>query len=290
MARNSLQFVLSAREYELLYEFLVKRTPKAVQKRVPSVSKPSSNHDYNPAALRSALRVFLATASGLKCWELISSRLLSRGKTRRSAPKVSYMKSLSFRLALSLSTILFLHRVLFRFFVRLRSRLLSEKAHELRKRYPRLFNGITSKLAPAVGASLAGLALGIYPKDQLRVTMAIYVGARSLEFLYNAVEGDGYLKNMPWWWGSWLLFPLSQGQLLHAFVFDRDCFPAVSSICTIRTTRNSTKLDQAYSDFILKYTPSYVQRRPANVPAALVWPTSNQIVDSLAEMARLRWP
>ena len=228
MARNTLQFALSAREYELLHGFLVNRTPKAVQKRVPSVSKPPSDHDYNPAAFRSALRVFLATACGLKSWDLISSRLLSRGKTRRPAPKIAYTKSPSFRLALSLSTILFLHRVLFRFFVRLRSRLLSEKAAELRKRYPRLFNGITSKLAPAVGASFAGLALGIYPKDQLRVTMAIYVGARSLEFLYDAVEGDGYLKNMPWWWGSWLLFPLSQGQLLHAFVFDRDCFPSVS--------------------------------------------------------------
>jgi hypothetical protein len=229
MTRNTLQYALSAREYELLHDFLVKRSPKAVQKRAHSLSKPSSDHDYNPAAFRSALRVFLATASGLKSWELISERLLSTQRSRRQAPKIAYIKSPSFRLALSLSSILFLHRVLFRFFVRLRSRLLSEKAADLRKRYPKLFNGITSKLGPAVGASLAGLALGIYQKDQLRVTMAIYVGARSLEFLYNAIEGDGYLKNMPWWWGSWLLFPLSQGQLLHAFVFDRDCFPSVSS-------------------------------------------------------------
>ena len=227
MTRNALQYALSTREYELLHDFLVKRTPTAVQKCAPSVSKPSSHHDYNPAAFRSALRVFLGAASGLKSWELISERLLSRGKSRRQAPRIAYVKSPAFRLALSLSSILFLHRVLFRFFVRLRARLLSQKATELRKRYPRLFNVVASKLAPAVGASLAGLALGIYPKDQLRVTMAIYVGARSLEFLYNAFEGDGYLKNMPWWWGSWLLFPLSQGQLLHAFVFDRDCFPPV---------------------------------------------------------------
>ena len=228
MAGNVLQYALSTREYELLHDFLVKRSPKAVQKRVP-LSKPSAHHDYNPAAFRSAVRVFLATATGLKSWELISERLLSRGKSKRQAVRIAYLKSPSFRLALSLSSILFLHRVLFRFFVRLRSRLLSEKAADLRKRYPKFLNGLTSKLAPAVGASLAGLALGIYPKDQLRVTMALYVGARSLEFLYNAIEGDGYLKNMPWWWGSWLLFALCQGQLLHAFVFDRDCFPAVSS-------------------------------------------------------------
>jgi hypothetical protein len=230
MTRNTLQYVLSAREYELLHDFLVKRTPKAVQKRTPHMPKPCSDHDYNPAAFRSALRVFLTTASGLKSWDLISARLLSTGKSRKQGPKIAYIKSPSFRLALSLSSILFLHRILFRFLVRLRSRLLSEKAAELRKRYPKLFNAITSKLAPAIGASLAGLALGIYPKSQLRVTMAIYVGARSLEFLYNAIEGDGYLKNMPWWWGSWLLFPLSQGQLLHAFVFDRDSLPAVSML------------------------------------------------------------
>jgi hypothetical protein len=233
MTHNALQYVLSAREHEVLHDFLVKRTPKSVQKRTPHVPKPCSDHDYNPAAFRSALRVFLAATSGLKSWELISARLLSTGKRRKQAPKIAYIKSPSFRLALSLSSILFLHRVLFRFFVRLRSRLLSEKATELRKRYPKFFNAITSKLAPAVGASLAGLAMGIYPKDQLRVTMAIYVGARSLEYLYNAIEGDGYLKNMPWWWGSWLLFPLSQGQLFHAFVFDRDCFPAVSMLILV---------------------------------------------------------
>jgi hypothetical protein len=228
MTRNTLQYALSTREYELLHDFLVKRSPKAVQKRTPSLPKPSSEHDYNPAAFRSAVRVFLATATGLKSWELISDHLLHRGTTRRQVPKIAYIKSPSFCLALSLSSILFLHRVLFRFFVRLRSRLLSEKAADLRKRYPKLFSGISSKFGPAIGASLAGLALGIYPKDELRVTLAIYLGARSLEFLYNAIEGDGYLKNMPWWWGSWLLFPLSQGQLLHASVFDRDCIPSVS--------------------------------------------------------------
>ncbi len=133
----------------------------------------------------------------------------------------------NFRLALSLSSILFLHRLLHRFFLRLRLRLLKEKASQLCERYPKLFHGLTSRLAPAIGASLAGFALGIYPKDQLRVTIAIYMGARSLEEVYNALERDGYLAKLPWWFGSWMLFPLAQGQLLHAFVFDRDCSPKV---------------------------------------------------------------
>lgn len=76
---------------------------------------------------------------------------------------------------------------------------------------------------------MAGFTLGVYPGDQLRITIAIYVATRSLEFAYAALEGDGWFANRPWWWGSWMLMPLATGQLLHAFVFDRDCFPKVST-------------------------------------------------------------
>ena len=67
----------------------------------------------------------------------------------------------------------------------------------------------------------------MYPGDQLRITIAIYVVTRSLEFAYKALEEDGWFKGKPSWWGSWLLMPVATGQLLHAFVFDRDCFPKV---------------------------------------------------------------
>jgi hypothetical protein len=148
----------------------------------------------------------------------------------RTHPKRPLLTSPSFRLALSVSSILFLHRLLHRFFVRLRLRLLKERASQLCARYPTLFRGLTSRIAPAIGASLAGLALGICPGDQLRITVAIYVGARALEILCNSLEQNGYLGKMPWWFGSWMLFPLAQGQLLHAFVFDRDCFPKVKLV------------------------------------------------------------
>lgn len=48
--------------------------------------------------------------------------------------------------------------------------------------------------------------------------------------------------------------------------------------------------EQIYGDFILKHTPYYIQRRPPNITALLRWPSADQIVDSLGEMARLRWP
>jgi hypothetical protein len=85
-----------------------------------------------------------------------------------------------------------------------------------------------------VGASLAGFMLGVYPGDQLRITIAMYVLSRAAEVTYNLAEDEGWIWGKkgsmwerPWWWGSWLLMPLAYGQLLHAFVFDRDCFPAV---------------------------------------------------------------
>ena len=75
--------------------------------------------------------------------------------------------------------------------------------------------------------------LGVYPADQLRVTIAIYALSRAAEFAYNLAEEEGWVwgkGERPWWWGSWLLMPLASGQLLHAFVFDRDCFPPVCYI------------------------------------------------------------
>ena len=148
----------------------------------------------------------------------------------RLKPRTPLLKSPNFRLSLSLSLVLLLHRLLFRFFSRLRSNLLSGDAAPFRRRNPRISRSLTSRVAPAIGASLAGFALRVYPGDQLRISLAIYVATRSLEFAYSALEGDGWFKNKPWWWGSWMLMPVATGQLLHAFVFDRDCFPKVNLI------------------------------------------------------------
>ena len=148
--------------------------------------------------------------------------------------KLSLWKSPNFRLSLSLSTILLLHRILFRFFTRLRAHLLTPEARPFRLRNKKTSKTLTSNLAPAIGASLAGFMLAAYPSDQLRVTIAIYTLSRAAEFAYNLAEDEGWIwgkKERPWWWGSWLIFPLTCGQLLHAFVFDRDCFPKV---CTTR--------------------------------------------------------
>ena len=228
---NALRFVLNEHEYKLLHTYLSTKAPQALQKRAYTprdYSKACRRHDeYSAATTRTALRMFVSVSLGLKSWDVIKTKLSRGGAGTDQRAQRSFVHSPTFRLALSLSTIVYLHRLLYRYFIRLRLRLLTDKAEQLRKRYPYLGKALTSRYTPAVGASLAGLALGIYPKDQLRFSLTIYMGARALEFLHDALDAEGYLRNLPKWFGSWLLFPLAQGQLLHAFVFDRDCFPKV---------------------------------------------------------------
>lgn len=150
--------------------------------------------------------------------------------------KKPFYKSPALRLSLSLSTILLLYRLLFRFLTRLRVHLLDPQVEPFRLRNPRTAATLTSPYAPAIGASFAGLALGIFPTDKMRVSIAIFAIFRALEFSWNLFEkegliwgfrGDGIKKDRPWWFGSWMLQPFAFGQLLHAAVFDRDCFPKV---------------------------------------------------------------
>lgn len=197
-----------------------------------------------------------------------------------------FYKSSTLRLSLSLSTILLLYRILFRFLNRLRAHLLDESAAPFRNRNPRTSQTLTSPYAPAIGASLAGLALGIYPAHQLRVSIAIYTIFRALEFSWNLCEGEGLVwgfkvkpggksavkRERPWWFGSWMLQPFAFGQLLHAVVFDRECFPT------------------AFGDFIWRSSSSYLHEPPENLPAGMKWPSPWEVTDNLAKMAKLSWP
>lgn len=217
----------------------------------------------------------------------------------KAQPKRPFYKSPTLRLSLSLSTILLLYRLLFRFFTRLRAHLLNQSALPFRQRNPRTADTLTSPYAPAVGASLAGLALGVYPAQQLRVSVAIYAAFRALEFGWNCAEDGGMVwgwvngrkRARPWWWGSWMLQPFAFGQLLHAVVFDRDCFPTVIHYPPyMPTLRTLTWATQAYGDFIFRNSTAYIHTKPKDFPSNIRWPNTYQVVDSLAQMARLNWP
>ncbi|KAH8732285.1 hypothetical protein GQ44DRAFT_735221 [Phaeosphaeriaceae sp. PMI808] len=273
--RNALRYTISAKEYELLHQYLLSRAP-VVKRRTPTPKRfdaiSKGPDDYNVAAVRASLRLGIATFSGLKIWELITTKVISRGQVKRPQPRLPIWKSPNVRLSSSLALILLFHRLLRRFFVRLRESLLSNDARSFRRRNPRITRSLTSKLAPAIGSSLAGFFLAVYPGDQLRITIAIYLFTRAAEFAYNYLEELGYLKNRPAWFGSWMIMPVACGQLLHAFVFDRDCFPG------------------SLGGLVMKNSPEYIQKRPAHYPANLPWPKTYDIVDSLAEISKLRWP
>lgn len=281
ITRTALRYTISPREYELLHQYLISRAPERVQKRTPNppryeriIKSASETGDYNVASFRAALRVFVAAYTGLKGWEVISRHIANRRGGAQSKSKAVVHRHPNARIALSLSTILLFHRLLTRFFRRLRASLLEGSAEPWRNRNPTLARLLTSKYTPAVGSSLAGLCLGVSPADQLRITVAIYTFSRSLEFGYNALSESGYIwpNGKPSWFGSWLIMPFACGQLLHAFVLDRDCFP------------------ESYGRFILRQSPEYIQTRPADYPLNKPWPATFDIVDALAGLSKLKWP
>jgi hypothetical protein len=84
--RNALRYTISAKEYELLHQYLLSRAPAVKKrtlhpKRFDAISK--GPDDYNVAAIRASLRLGIVTFSGLKAWELISTKLMSRGQAKR---------------------------------------------------------------------------------------------------------------------------------------------------------------------------------------------------------------
>ncbi|KAF2852862.1 hypothetical protein T440DRAFT_466436 [Plenodomus tracheiphilus IPT5] len=268
--RNALRYTISAKEYQLLHQYLLSRAP-VVRRRTLNPKRYEAivrgPDDYNVAAVRASLRLGLVTFAGLNAWELITTKLRPPQQ-----PKAPVWKSKKVRLSASLALILLFHRLLRRVFVRIRERLLSKEAQSFRRRNPRISQSLTSRLAPAIGSSLAGFFLAVCPGDQLRISMAIYIFTRALEFGYNYLEELGYFKDRPDWFGSWMLMPVACGQLLHAFVFDRDCFPA------------------GIGNYIMGNSPEYIQTRPADYPGHLEWPGTYDIVDSLAVISKQRWP
>ena len=175
---------------------------------------------------------------------------------------------------------------------RLRANLLDKNSQPFRKRNPKVSKALTARLAPAVGASLAGFALAVSPADQPRITMAIYASTRGAEFIWNALEAEGWFKNRPWWFGSWMLMPGVFGELLYAFLFERNCFPKVwkCSVWVASRGKHLLTTSQPYGDFIMRFSDTYVHKRPVDYPTHLPWPDNDGIVDGLAEIARLRYP
>ena len=189
---------MNEREYNLLRTLLARRTsaaPSGKQSQTDTVNSAALHDDHNAAAFRAASRVFVVTYGSLKTLAAILERIAARrfGTVTTTRARKPLVASHS-KMALSLSSLLFFHATLYRLFVRLRLQLLHEKVRSIRERYPRIYRILTSQIAPAIGASLSGFALGICPADQLRMTLTIYVGCRALELGFAAIEHTSVMK------------------------------------------------------------------------------------------------
>ncbi|KAJ5666233.1 uncharacterized protein N7477_008681 [Penicillium maclennaniae] len=282
IVRNALRISLSVKEYQTLHEVAVKRAPSLKDKlpspsHYESMANPKNRH--TEAALRTSLRVLVGSSVAMKLVEVVMKRIrgdtkqipanatsLQREDSQPAAPK-PHLPPFGLYVTpapLSPTPISLLRQT--------PCKSPHRGCEALQERNPRVSRALTSRFAPAVGASLAGFALAITRQEQLRLTAAIYWSTRSLEFLFNMMDEKGWLAQRPWWFGSWLLMPISCAQLFHAFVFDRETTP------------------KWFGNAILKLSPSYIPGRPESLPASSSWPEKDQIVDSLASIADLRWP
>ncbi len=79
--RNALRYTISAKEYETLHKYIISRS-KVLKRNAPTVAKVEKlverpgRDDYNAAAIRASLRVFLTTSAALKAWSVVKQRFL----------------------------------------------------------------------------------------------------------------------------------------------------------------------------------------------------------------------
>ena len=80
--RNAIRYTISAKEYRTLHEYLIKQTPHALRDRTLDPAQYAaaikSKDDYNAAAIRASLRVFLAAQTSLKLYDIIVTKFLQR--------------------------------------------------------------------------------------------------------------------------------------------------------------------------------------------------------------------
>ncbi|KAF8250902.1 hypothetical protein K440DRAFT_653428 [Wilcoxina mikolae CBS 423.85] len=274
-----LRYLISQKEYALLRKKVLIKAPASIASNTPTraefdaVVKAATWDDFLPASSRAGLRMFLLCNFFLNGYEYAAGRLRSRKEKSAPPPlRSALFNYANFLSSVSLSTLIVAHRLLYRFFYQLRSNLQLPEAQTFRTKYPKASQLFLSPNSPSIAASLAGFALAIHPATERRVTIAVYTLVKAAEFIYNRYEDEGWFQNRPWWFGSWLLFPLTSGQLLYSFIFDRDCFPS------------------EYSNFLTNYSAEYIHPRPVDYPPSLPWPSPTEIADSLPKIASFRFP
>ena len=137
----------------------------------------------------------------------------------------------SARFALSISSYVIMYKSLVRFFTRLFDPLLRPPSSSRL-----IVNDVVC--SPLVPPFLAGLLAGptlLIDNDQSRrIFISVYVLSKSLQFTYYSLRKSGIIPKMPWWWGSWLLFPISSAQLIYAYLLHPDTFPVSKNLFLLK--------------------------------------------------------
>ena len=81
VTRNALRYTISAREYQLLHQYLLSRTPVLRKRTLPPKNYEAvviKDDDYNAATIRATARMFVALYSGLSLWDVVTERFMGR--------------------------------------------------------------------------------------------------------------------------------------------------------------------------------------------------------------------
>lgn len=179
--------------------------------------------DYLPAASRAGLRALVVGHTLLTVGEKIGEKVAERRSGVKAVKKVGgaagWRNNGKFRSSLALAVLIVVHRVLYRFFHRLRTNLSLPQAKEFRQRYPRAAKVFLSPLCPSLMASLSGVALGIAPEGDMRVTAAVYTLVKAAEYWYNRLEELGWFQGRRW---VSTLLP-SAARLDPPYTYTNDC-------------------------------------------------------------------
>jgi len=210
----SLRYAVSPKEYAVLRRRILLKGPGSLRAATPSKAQfdavcfEPGRDDYLPAASRAGLRVFLLTYIVLNSWDTVVGRLTKgrrKGvvddwakKATETATRAALFRNPNLLCSLSLSTLVVAHRLLYKFFFRLRENLLLPQARTFRLRHPKVARLFLSRLSPSIGSALAGLALLIYPAGDRRTTVSAWTFVKALEFCYNRLEDEGWFRNKPW--------------------------------------------------------------------------------------------
>ncbi|KAK9455271.1 hypothetical protein V1511DRAFT_499958 [Dipodascopsis uninucleata] len=212
---------------------------------------------------RSSSRLYISTYIILKLINHLKTKVLRR-------PSYSSNESAT---ATSVTMMLIVYRIMFKVTSNIHRRVTYPQAKAFRRKYKKVATIIKSDSFPSTASGfLAGLCLIFHKEDKIRTAVTFYVATLAAEALYDSVMSDIDYKIMGHKLESWMLFPLSYGQLFYSFIYERDCCP------------------ESFKRFMIFFSPERISQVPDYYPKDLPYPSETQILDSLTEIIRDKCP